>query len=302
MIQGTRNGQAHRLLPLATLLLVASCATTPPAPPPPPAGAAGPPATMHLFLLAGQSNMAGRGEVEAQDRATHPRIWMLDRDNQWVPAADPLHFDKPVAGVGPGLTFARELVQDDPALVVGLIPAAAGGSPISTWEPGGWHDQTDSHPYDDAIARARVAQRHGQLKAILWHQGESDANPSAAPLYGERLLRLVERFRTDLDSPGVPFLVAGLGCFDGVPWSPHRVAVDSVHRTLSGAIDHVAFVPADGLGHKGDSVHFDSPAARELGRRFAHAYREVSNAGAGSGTTRTRSAPPPPPAACVGGR
>ena len=66
---------------------------------------------MHLFLLAGQSNMAGRGEVEAQDRATHPRIWMLDRHGQWVPAADPLHFDKPVAGVGPGLAFARVLVE-----------------------------------------------------------------------------------------------------------------------------------------------------------------------------------------------
>src|SRR5690606_22695803 len=55
---------------------------------------------------------------------------------------------------------------------------------------GGWHDQTNSHPYDDALARARIAARRGEFKAILWHQGESDANAERAPLYGERLVRL----------------------------------------------------------------------------------------------------------------
>ena len=286
--------QLRRLVALAALMLSAGCATSRS-----PAPAAAPPEDMHLFLLAGQSNMAGRGEVEAQDRATHPRIWMLDRHGQWVPAADPLHFDKPVAGVGPGLAFARVLVESDPVVVVGLVPAAVGGSPISTWEPGGWHDQTESHPYDDALARARLAAGQGELKAILWHQGESDANAGNASLYGERLVRLVERFRAELDAPGVPFLVGGLGCFPGVPWSPHRVAVDSVHRSLPGVLDRVAFVPAEGLGHKGDSVHFDSPAARELGRRFARAYLDLTGPDAGQAQRR---ATPHPAGECARAR
>ena len=55
----------------------------------------------HLFLLVGQSNMAGRGAVTEEDRNPDPRVLMLTRDRAWIPAADPLHFDKPkIAGVG----------------------------------------------------------------------------------------------------------------------------------------------------------------------------------------------------------
>lgn len=261
------------------VLLLAGCAT-PATPGPRAVPPAAPSAGMHLFLLAGQSNMAGRGDVEPQDREIHPRIWMLDRSGKWVPAMDPVHYDKPVAGVGPGLTFARELVSTDTSMVVGLVPAAAGGSPISTWEPGAWHDQTDSRPYDDAVSRMRIAQRAGELKAILWHQGESDGNAESAPLYRERLTRLIQRLRSDLDLPEVPFLIGGLGCFPAVPWDRHRATVDSAHRAVPNALPNVLFVSADGLGHKGDHVHFDTDAARELGRRFARAYRSGSGGGA----------------------
>ena len=34
--------------------------------------------TFHLYLLIGQSNMAGRGEVESQDKQIHPRVFALD--------------------------------------------------------------------------------------------------------------------------------------------------------------------------------------------------------------------------------
>jgi len=50
--------------------------------------------------------MAGCGTVEAQDKTPHPRVLMLNMADAWVPAIDPLHFDKPAAGVGLGKTFA----------------------------------------------------------------------------------------------------------------------------------------------------------------------------------------------------
>lgn len=60
----------------------------------------------HLFLLVSQSNMAGRGEVTADDQRPDPRVLMLDKEGRWVPAVDPMHFDKPaVVGVGLGRTF-----------------------------------------------------------------------------------------------------------------------------------------------------------------------------------------------------
>jgi Carbohydrate esterase, sialic acid-specific acetylesterase len=53
----------------------------------------------HLYQLIGQSNMAGRGLVDAESKVTNPQILMLDSLNQWVSATNPVHYDKPIAGV-----------------------------------------------------------------------------------------------------------------------------------------------------------------------------------------------------------
>jgi len=89
----------------------------------------------HLFLLAGQSNMAGRGEVGDEDRAVHPRVFSLSQSGEWIPAVDPVHFDKEIAGVGLGRSFGIALAGQDETITVGLIPAAVGGSAISSWTP-----------------------------------------------------------------------------------------------------------------------------------------------------------------------
>jgi hypothetical protein len=225
-----------------------------------------------LFLLAGQSNMAGRGAVEADDRIPIRGVLMLDRTLAWVPATDPVHFDKPSAGVGPGRAFAIALHERDTSAIVGLVPTAVGGSPISSWEPGALDVATKTHPYDDAITRARAAMRDGTFRAILWHQGESDATPELSVAYAERLRALITRFRTELGDPNLPFLIGELGQFPRSGWSAAKVRVDSVHRALAGSIPGVAYVSSDGLRHRGDSLHFDSASARELGRRYAAAY------------------------------
>jgi hypothetical protein len=230
----------------------------------------------HLFLLAGQSNMAGRGRVGDADRQPHQRVLMLTQENRWVPAADPLHFDKPsVVGTGPGKSFAVELANADPEITIGLIPCAVGGSPIASWEPEGYHEQTKSHPWDDCLKRSRIAMQSGTLKGILWHQGESDAQPGLAEVYEEKLHALIRRFRKELDSPEVPFLAGQLGQFEERPWSEAKKQVDAAHRSLPEKVPHTAFVPSDGLKHKGDKIHFDAESCREFGRRYAQAYREL---------------------------
>jgi hypothetical protein len=114
----------------------------------------------HLYLLVGQSNMAGRGKVEAQDKKPHPRVLMLTKENRWTPAVAPLHFDKPFAGTGIGRTFGIRIAENNPDVTVGLIPCAAGGSPISTWEPGGYHGQTKSHQKSENRHERRSSQGH----------------------------------------------------------------------------------------------------------------------------------------------
>ena len=236
------------------------------------------PSELQLFLLAGQSNMAGRGVVEAEDRVANPRVLMLDRTLHWVPATDPVHYDKPIAGVGPGRTFALTLVARDPSVRVGLIPAAVGGSPISSWEPGALDPATKTHPYDDALLRARAAMRDGRLRAILWHQGESDAHPGLSEHYADKLRALITRFRTDLDAPDLPFVIGELGQFPGKSWDADARRVDSVHRAIAATVPHVAYVPSDGLLDKGDTLHFNAASQRVFGERYARAYLALARA------------------------
>lgn len=231
----------------------------------------------HLFLLVGQSNMAGRGEVTEADRKPHPRVLMLTKEGRWAPAVDPLHFDKPkVIGVGLGRSFASVVAEANPDVTIGLIPCAVGGSPIDAWQPGAFYKPTSSHPWDDAIRRARRAMDDGTLKGILWHQGESDSRPERAADYEAKLHDLVNRFRTELDAPDVPFLVGQMGQFAERPWDESKQQVDAAHRRLPEKVPHTAFVSSDGLKHKGDEVHFDADSYREFGRRYAQAYLKLN--------------------------
>lgn len=239
----------------------------------------------HLFLLIGQSNMAGRGLVTDADRKPNPRVLSFNKEGHWVPAVDPLHWDKPdVVGVGIGRTFAFEVLKANPGITIGLIPCAVGGSPVDAWKPGVFYEPTKSHPWDDAIRRAKAALPAGTFKGMLWHQGESDSTPELAPTYQARLDELIARFRSELKAPEVPFLAGQLGQFPDAPWNDARKQVDAVHRSLPARLKAAAFVPSDGLKHKGDKVHFDADSYRELGKRYATAYLKMTKGSApGSG-------------------
>jgi hypothetical protein len=234
--------------------------------------------TLQIFLLAGQSNMAGRGAIEARDSVVEPRVLRLDPLMEWAPAVDPLHWDKPaIVGVGPGRVFGLALARHDRNARIGLVPAAVGGSPISSWERSAVDAATRTHPYDDAMERLRVAMRGGgRVRAILWHQGESDATPERSVVYAGKLRALIAQFRADLGDPALPFVIGQLGEFAGRPWTADTRRIDSVHRAIAASVPNVAFVSAAGLRDKGDALHFDAAAARELGERYAAAYLAVA--------------------------
>ncbi|WP_254512535.1 sialate O-acetylesterase [Anatilimnocola floriformis] len=229
----------------------------------------------HLFLLVGQSNMAGRGKVEDEDKRPDPRVLALNKAGEWVPAVDPIHFDKGAAGVGLGKSFGLQIAEANPGITIGLIPCAVGGSPIDSWKPGEFYKPTNSHPWDDAIKRAKLAVEKGTLKGILWHQGESDSNAKLAPTYDAKLQDLVKRFRAELGSD-VPFLVGQIGQFEDVPWDEYNRQVDQAHQNLSKHVVNAAYVSAAGLKHKGDKVHFDSASLREFGKRYAEAFTKLT--------------------------
>ncbi|SHH02278.1 Peptidoglycan/xylan/chitin deacetylase, PgdA/CDA1 family [Flavobacterium fluvii] len=222
---------------------------------------------MEVYLLIGQSNMAGRGTVDAQSQNTSVDILMLDKTNNWVGAKDPVHFDRPAAGVGPAVSFAQAMLQDKPNTQIGLIPCAWGGSPIKVWQPGAKY--FDNFPYDEAIARAKIAMQKGVLKGILWHQGETDNNPKKMEVYLEKLKTLVGNLRRDLNAPNLPFVAGEIGYFNKVN------NINEVINKLPAEVENTAVVSAKDLTDRGDQLHFDTPSARELGKRYAVAMKNL---------------------------
>ena len=226
-------------------------------------------ARLDLFLLAGQSNMAGRGVVEAQDKLADPNVWTLSVGGEWVPATDPIHFDKPkVAGVGLGRTFGIEYANAHPGAIVGLIPCAVGGVSLDQWKP-------DGKLYADAIARAKVAMRRGTIRGILWHQGESDARPEKIATYPERLDALLARFRADLGAAAAPLIVGQLGIFKDPEKNAGRVAFNQMIAKYPDGRPNVACVTSEGATSMGDDTHFDAASQREMGRRYAAAFDKL---------------------------
>ncbi|MEZ6141531.1 MAG: sialate O-acetylesterase [Zavarzinella sp.] len=225
----------------------------------------------HLYLLIGQSNMAGRGVVAKNPAPPHARVLKLDKTGKWVPATDPLHFDKPIAGVGLGSSFARTMADADPEVTIGLIPSAVGGTPLSRWVKGG-------DLYQQAVKRTQPALKVGVLKGILWHQGESDSNNEMnATTYAKRLSGMISDLRADLKSDDAPFVAGKLGLFlpegKGKPalWKTVNEQLDEVARTTS----KVMVVSSEGLKHKGDQVHFDTASLEIFGRRYAEAMQKL---------------------------
>jgi acetyl esterase/lipase len=246
---------------MITLLLSVFCVTSALAAP-------APREKFHLYLLAGQSNMSGRGVVEEQDRTPHPRVFSLNAKNEWVPATEPLHFDKKIAGVGPGLAFGKAMAEAEPDVVIGLIPCAVGGSPLSSWQPNAVDKATKTTPYDTAIERAKAAMKDGTLKGILWHQGESDCNEKSAPLYGNLLEKTLGRMRDDLGAPDACIVVGQLGAHIEAK-SPWAKVVNQALENFPKRLAHCGFASSEGLKDKGDHTHFDSASQREFGKRFA---------------------------------
>ncbi len=166
---------------------------------------------MDLYLLIGQSNMAGRGVLTDSNRVSTEGIFKLDAAGEWQVAEEPIHFDKPtIAGAGLAASFARAMADRRKGVPIGLIPCAVGGTSINRWVESG-------DLWSNAVARTRLALGSGTLKGILWHQGEGDCSASAAPAWGAKFEGMIASFRREFGP--VPFVAGELGRYlDNTGW------------------------------------------------------------------------------------
>jgi len=220
------------------------------------------------FLLIGQSNMAGRGELNRVPPIDDDRIQMF-RNGSWQKAIEPLHDDRPdLAGVGLAMSFADELLKSEPNQIIGLIPCAVGFTKIEQWRP-------DTVLYQKALM---VVQESGeQLNGTLWHQGESDSDDETrANRYRGHFAELVQALRRDLERPDLLVISGELGDFiNAAIGYPFSRQVSAVLHDLTATLSNYTCVSAAGLGATADGLHFNAPSLREFGRRYARAYMQL---------------------------
>lgn len=229
-----------------------------------------------IFVMAGQSNMAGRATIEAQDRIRNTRILTINRENEVVIAKEPIHFYEPSgAGLDCGIAFGTELLRQIPDDVsILLIPTAVGGSSIKQWIDDQLHREV--RLLSNFSQRLRAAQAHGVLKGILWHQGEADAHmDKTIQAYSENLKTLFHKFRKITQNESLPIVVGKLGSFASNQLSWDRINASIEAYVLSD--QYCELVETADLEDKGDKIHFNAAAQRNLGKRYAEKILDLIN-------------------------
>jgi len=225
----------------------------------------GPKERLHVYLLIGQSNMAGRAPFSEEESGVIDRSYLFNDKDEWEPARNPLNIYSTIRKkakmqkMNPGFTFSKAMLDRRRGVSLGLVVNAKGGTRVEQWAKG-------TEFYAEAVRRARKAAASGVLKGILWHQGES--NSSAPGTYLERLSDLVRNLRRDLNEPNLPFVAGQV--FYHPEKKPHSKAINDVIAALPGAVPFTACVESKGLTTF-DNTHFDGNGMRHLGRRYAEA-------------------------------
>jgi Carbohydrate esterase, sialic acid-specific acetylesterase len=237
---------------------------------------------LRLFVLAGQSNMSGRGDIAQSGAETDPRIYVFGNDYRWKLATEPIDDPKgqvdkvsedPNAGAGPALPFAVSLREQRPDMAIGLIPCAKGGTSIYQWR----RSLSDRTLYGSCLKRMRAASTMGEVAGLLFFQGESDAlDPKQYPdrtllpnQWASEFAAYISEWRNDLGLPELPVVFAQIGSTTAPDQYKNWDIVKRQQQTVS--LPFCAMITTDDLALK-DSLHYTTESYRTIGQRFAEAY------------------------------
>lgn len=242
-----------------------------------------------IYLLAGQSNMDGRGNV-ADLKGTlqkyakpmpevliHFSAGGLRRPLRTNSGFDPLApgFSGSNAtsnSFGPELGFGHAMAQASPHEKILLVKFSEGGTSLSA----DWTLNDPKKLYVQFIKFVKTTQEKideaggdCEIRGMLWMQGESDANlPDGA--YKDLLTKLIAKTRADLNLPKLPFII-GQVCDDG-----KRDFVIAAQKAVAKEVPATAFVKSSGLTTTDNGTHFDAKSQIELGRRFAKEMQRLT--------------------------
>ena len=246
-----------------------------------------------VFVVAGQSNSANHG-AEKQITKTG-RVAAFD-GTRWQPANDP----QPGAS-GTGGSFLPpfgDAIAEKFGVPVGLVACGVGATSVREWLPKGatfpnpptleghvrklaegrWESKGDL--YASLCDRMKQLGPHG-FRAVLWHQGESDANQKdptrtlPGKLYREYLERLIRDTRKEIGWEA-PWFVAQVSYH--APGDESSPDIRAAQAALWKAGVALEGPDSDALkgefrDNGGKGVHFSGPGLRE------HASRWVEKVG-----------------------
>lgn len=226
------------------------------------------------FLMVGQSNMSGRGDIGEVEPIDNDNCVMF-RMGKWQPMTEPINIDKSAKaefapGIGLAASFADEL-QKHTGKKIGLIPCAQGGSKIEQWAPG-------EALYDNAVFTAKIALRKAKLGGIIWHQGESNCRNSDTNGYREKFLAVMNSMRRELEAEALPLVLGEISECTGERWrlSDWTGKFNAILRDAARELPLCAVASQEGLTLRPDGIHFNSASCRELGCRYFEKYIELA--------------------------
>lgn len=240
----------------------------------------------HVYLCFGQSNMDSSGRMNDADREVPERLLvMADFDNEqrdwqkgnWYKAVPPL------AARGRGIcmvdSFGKAMVESLPEDVrVGIIKVCVPGCKIEMYQKESFQSYVDGerdwlknivkgyddNPYQYLVNMAKEAQKHGVIKGILLHQGESNTGDKQWP---QKVKSVYDDLMEDLNlDPNEVHLLAGemVHADQGGRCASHNAIVATLPETIAGArVISSAGLPTD------DKLHFNSEGSRGFGKRYA---------------------------------
>lgn len=235
------------------------------------------PAATLVYLMAGQSNMAGyeSGLPSTPYNATQDvKFWNYE-NNGWIDLRPGLGDTANDIGpeVGFGYTLRALHPDDDIYLIKWGVDSTSLAGP---WNPDGSGVQYNTFKNRVNTALSALAGQSPVIAGMIWMQGESDANDTAmANAYAANLTNLINTARSDFSAPDMPFVLGRITDLSsyGFPGVPQ---VRAAQETVPGVVGNAAWINTDDLAiNPAAPGHYNAQGQIDLGIRFANRLEAI---------------------------